>query len=426
VRQESCDGRRPPDSQSRVGRALTDALAAERLRIVATLVRTTGDWDLAEDAVADAVERALQRWPDDGVPENPAAWLTTTARRRAIDLIRRANAERRRLAEMGALEELRGPDRSTEAPSVDDDRLRLVFTCCHPALPMEARVALTLKAVSGLSTAAIARTFLTTEATMSQRLLRAKRKISNAGISFRVPSASMLSERLDGVLAVIYLVFTSGYAGSARELADEAIRLGRLLVELMPDSDEARGLLGLMLLHHARREARTVGDELITLEHQDRSRWDAEAIAEALALAQPPGNTRGPYRVQADLAAVHATANDVTDTNWPAIVGLYDELLRLMPSPIVELNRASAVGMSDGPLAGLAALDAVAKEPKLAGYHLLPAARADLLARAGLRAEAVLSLDEAMALAPTGQETRQIARRRTELIADIEQSDRPD
>jgi len=235
----------------------------------------------------------------------------------------------------------------------------------------------------------------------------------------------MLAERLDGVLAVIYLVFTSGYAGSADELADEAIRLGRLLVELMPESDEARGLLALMLLHHARREARTFGDELVTLEHHDRSRWDTEAIAEALALAQLPGTTRGPYRVQADLAAVHAGASDVTDTDWPAIVGLYDELLRLMPSPIVELSRAIAVGMSDGPLAGLAALDTVADEPKLTGHYLLPAARADLLARAGLWAEAVLTLDEAMALAPTDQETRQIARRRSELIADIEQSDRP-
>jgi RNA polymerase sigma-70 factor (ECF subfamily) len=400
-------------------------VAAERLRIVATLIRTTGDWDLAEDAVADAVERALQRWPYAGVPENPAAWLTTTARRRAIDLIRRATAERRRLAEMSALDELRARDMHTEESSVDDDRLRLVFTCCHPALPMEARVALTLKAVSGLSTAAIARAFLITEATMSQRLLRAKRKISNAGISFRVPSASTLPERLDGVLAVIYLVFTSGYAGSAAELADEAIRLGRLLVELMPDSDEARGLLALMLLHHARREARMVGDELITLEHQDRSRWDADAIAEALSLAQPPGIERGRYRVEADLAAVHAGANDVTGTDWPAIVGLYDELLRLMPSPIVELNRAIAVGMSDGPLAGIAALDAVADEPPLVGYHLLHAARADLLARSGLPAEAVLALDEAMALAPTEQEIRQIDRRRSELIADIERSDQP-
>jgi RNA polymerase sigma-70 factor (ECF subfamily) len=425
VREETSDERRPPDSESWVGRALTDAVAAERLRIVATLIRTTGDWDLAEDAVADAVERALQRWPSDGVPKNPAAWLTTTARRRAIDLIRRATAERGRLAEMSALEELRCPEVHTDESSVDDDRLRLVFTCCHPALPMEARVALTLKAVSGLSTAAIARAFLTTEATMSQRLLRAKRKISNAGISFRVPSASMLAERLDGVLAVIYLVFTSGYAESAAELADEAIRLGRLLVELMPDSDEARGLLALMLLHHARRQARMVGDELITLEHQDRSRWDAEAIAEALSLAQLPGIERGRYRVEADLAAVHAGAGDATGTDWPAIVGLYDELLRLMPSPIVELNRAIAVGMSDGPLAGIAALDAVADEPKLVGYYLLHAARADLLARAGLSAEAVLALDEATAVAPTEQEIRQIDRRRSELIAEIEQSDRP-
>jgi RNA polymerase sigma-70 factor (ECF subfamily) len=309
---------------------------------------------------------------------------------------------------------------------VEDDRLRLVFTCCHPALPMEARVALTLKAVSGLSTAAIARAFLTSEATMSQRLLRAKRKIHHARIALRLPSTSMLPDRLDDVLAVVYLVFTSGYTSSAGELADEAIRLGRLLVELMPESDEARGLLALMLLHRARSQARTVGNELITLEQQDRRRWDANAIAEALGLTQLPGTTRGRYRIQADLAVVHARATDAADTDWAMIVGLYDELLRQLSSPIVELNRAIAIGMSDGPLAGIAALDAIADEPKLAGYHLLHAARADLLARAGLPAEAVLSLNEALALAGSEQEVRQLTRRRSELLAEIESGERPD
>ncbi len=406
-----------------VGRVLAGALATERLRIVATLIRTTGDWDLAEDAVADAVERALHRWPRDGVPVNPAAWLTTTARHRAIDLIRRADIQRSKLAELGALEEVRrGPERSTEMTWLTDDRLRLVFTCCHPALPTEARVALTLKVVSGLSTAAIARAFLTTEATMGQRLLRAKRKILNAGIPYRVPTAPMLPERLDGVLAVIYLVFTEGYAAAAGELADEAIRLGRLLVELMPESDEARGLLALMLLHHARRAARTADGELVGLEDQDRTRWDATAIAEALALAQAPGSPRGSYRIQADLATVHSTARDAADTDWPAIVGLYDELLALVPSPVVALNRAVAVGMSDGPLAGVAALDDLADEPQLAGYHLLPAARGDLLARAGLAAEAIVDLDRAIELAPTEQERRQLTRRRADISVQIEEA----
>ena len=419
-------GHRPPPrhsdaaGQPSVNEVLVDALAGQRLRIVASLIATTGDWDLAEDAVADAAERALRLWPIDGVPDNPAAWLTVTSRRRAIDLIRRADTERTKLTTLGGLQLRGGPDPGTDMTFLADDRLRLVFTCCHPALPMEARVALTLKVVAGLSTAAIAHAFLTTEETMSQRLLRAKRKIANAGIPYRVPTPSMLPERLEGVLAVIYLIFTEGYATNVVDLADEAIRLGRLLVELMPDSDEARGLLALMLLQHARRDARTVDGELVTLEHQDRSRWDADAIAEALELGQLPGSLRGTYRVQADLAARHAVAGDAANTDWPAIVTLYNELLRLAHSPIVALNRAIAVGMSDGPLAGLAALDELAKEPKLTGSHLLPAARADLLARAGLRAEAVSAIDQAIALARTDLERRQLTRRRGELAREIE------
>jgi RNA polymerase sigma-70 factor (ECF subfamily) len=296
---------------------------------------------------------------------------------------------------------------------VDDDRLRLVFTCCHPALSMEARVALTLKVVSNLSTAAIAQVFLTSENTMGQRLLRAKRKIANAAIPYRVPAAQALHERLDGVLAVIYLVFTAGYTTTDDDLATEGIRLGRLLVELMPDSDEARGLLALMLLQHARRDARLVDGELVTLEDQDRSRWDSDLIDEALSLDHRAGNERGPYRIQADLAAVHATAPDAESTDWLRIVALYDELMAIHPSPVVALNRAVAIGMSDGHLAGLRALDTVADQ--LEDFHLVAAARGELLARAGRVAEARQELDRAIELAPSERERRQLARRRDEL-----------
>ncbi|HZA04187.1 MAG TPA: sigma-70 family RNA polymerase sigma factor [Propionibacteriaceae bacterium] len=404
----------PPEP---VARALAEALATERLGIVASLIRTTGDWDLAEDAVADAAERALRRWPIDGVPDNPAAWLTTTARRRAIDLIRRAATERAKLTEIALTDELR--DNSPADANMtfsNDDRLRLIFTCAHPALAMEARVALTLKVVAGLSTEAIASAFLTTEATMGQRLLRAKRKIAHAGIPYQVPPADALPERLDGVLATVYLIFTSGYARSAGDLAEEAIRLGRLLVRLLPYSDESRALLALMLLQHARRDARTVHGELVTLEEQDRSRWDRAMIDEALALLAWSAGNRGPYRLQAELAAVHATAQDAAATDWTRIVRLYEELLELAPSPVVALNRAIAVGMADGPLTGLAALDELGDEPRLAGYHLLPAARADLLARAGQQPDAIRVLEQAIALAPTEPERRQLTRRRDELL----------
>jgi RNA polymerase sigma-70 factor (ECF subfamily) len=410
------DGRAAADE---VRRALADVMTSERLRIVATLIRTARDWDLAEDAVADAAERALQRWQHDGVPANPAAWLTTTARRRAIDLIRRTDIERTKLEEIAARGELAsGRNGSHDASPMADDRLRLIFTCCHPALPMDARVALTLKVVSGLSTGAVARAFLISEATMGQRLLRAKRKIANAGIPYRIPEPDMLPERLDGVLAVIYLVFTEGYAAPVDDaLADEAIRLGRLLVELLPDSDEARGLLALMLLQHARLDARIIDGELVTLEQQDRAKWNFTAIDEALALEPLPRAGRGQYRLQATLAATHAVARDPADTDWVAIVALYDQLLALVPSPVVALNRAIAIGMKDGPQAGLAALDALSEDTRLTDYHLLPAARGDLLARAGRRAEAVAALDHAIALAPTDQERRQLARRRDALKA---------
>jgi RNA polymerase sigma-70 factor (ECF subfamily) len=400
-----------------VVRALAEALAAERLGIVAALIRTTGDWDLAEDAVADAAERALRRWPADGVPDKPAAWLTTTARRRAIDLIRRAATERAKLTEIALTEELRDDSRTDATMTFsNDDRLRLIFTCAHPALAMEARVALTLKVVAGLSTEAVAQAFLTTEATMSQRLLRAKRRIAHAGIPYQVPPADALPDRLDGVLATVYLVFTSGYARFSGDLAEEAIRLGRLLGALMPDSNETQALLALMLLQHARRDARIVDRELVTLEDQDRSRWDRAMIDEALTLITPPVEDRGAYRLQAELAAAHATARDAASTDWTLIVRRYDELLALGWSPVVALNRAIAVGMADGPSAGLAALEELGDDPKLAGYHLLPAARADLLARAGRPADAVGAIDEAIALAPTEPERRQLSRRRNELI----------
>ncbi|MBV9950402.1 MAG: sigma-70 family RNA polymerase sigma factor [Acidimicrobiia bacterium] len=396
-------------------RALADVLADERLKIVASLIRTTGDWDLAEDAVADALERALERWPQDGVPANPAAWLTTTARRRAIDLLRRAGTERRKLEELAALDtEEVAP--MPERTAVADDRLRLVFTCCHPALSMEARVALTLKVVAGMSTPAVARAFLVSEATMGQRLLRAKQRIAHTGIPYRVPAGDDLAERLDGVLAVLYLVFTEGWSARSDDaLAEEAIRLARLLVTLLPDADEARSLLALMELQHARRDARRVDGELVTLEHQDRTRWDRDAIERAFTRLAARAAERGPYRIQAELAAVHARALDATATDWQAIVELYDELLELHPTPVVALNRAIAIGMFHGPRAGLAALDAVAEDPRLDGLHLVAAARADLLQRAGRPAKAVSQLDQAIALAPTDQERRQLAQRRADL-----------
>ena len=397
---------------SDVHRALAEVVAAERLSIVATLIRTTGDWQLAEDAVADATERALQRWLRDGIPARPAAWLTTTARRIAIDVLRRRHTESRKLALLAMSDDPHDDSTGSRHP-VGDDRLRLIFTCCHPALSLEAQVALTLQVVSNLPVADIGRVFLTSENTMGQRVLRAKRKIANAGIPFRVPPADLFPERLDGVLAVIYLVFTVGYTRMDDGLAIEGIRLGRLLRELMPDDDEVRGLLALMLFQHARRGARMVDGELVTLEEQDRARWDTDTINEALSLGPVGNGERGPYRIQAELAEVHATALDAGSTDWLRIVALYDELLAVHPSPVIALNRAVAVGMSDGPLAGLRALDAVAEE--LPELHLVAAARGELLARAGRIAEASSELTRAIDLAPTDAERRQLERRRSEL-----------
>jgi RNA polymerase sigma-70 factor, ECF subfamily len=396
------------------------------------LIRVTGDWSLAEDAAQGAFEKAATRWVADGIPHNPGAWLTTVARNAALDVLRRQANELRKLKEVTVLDERGGasvaPDPADAAAHTwdedADDRLRLIVTCAHPALAMEARVALTLQTVGGLTTREIAAGFLVSEATMAQRLVRAKRRIRTAGIPYRVPTAKELPDRLDGILAVLFVIFSEGYSASSGaggprlDLAAEAIRLARLVVEIVPedDGDETRALLALMLLHHARRDARVddVGD-LVPLEEQDRRTWDAGMLSEAAALLDRPHRVRGGYRVQAELAAGHALAEDVALTDWPHIVELYDELATFGESPVVALNRAIAVGFADGIPAGLAALDRLVAHGALGEYHLLPAARADLLRRAGGHAEAVDAYREALRLAPTEADGRFLRRRLREL-----------
>lgn len=397
---------------------------------MATLIRVTGDWDVAEEAAAAAFERATVTWPRDGVPRNPGAWLTTAARNLALDRLRRRGAEAEKTREWMAMEEFSGradgprdpADVVAEAEPAWDDRLRLVFTCAHPALPMEARVALTLRTVGGLETGEIARAFLVPEATMAQRIVRAKRKIRNAGIPYRVPTADLLPERLDGVLAVLYLIANEGYLASHGEqlqrldLAAEAIRLTRMVVALLPDADEARALLAMLLLQHARSAARVDADgELVLLPEQDRSIWDAAELGEGLALLEPaPGASPGPYRLQAEIQAVHARARTAADTDWPAIVARYDALGAFADSPFVALNRAVAVAMADGPERGLDELALLEASGRLDGYHLLPAAQADLLRRLGRTDAAAARYREAIALAPTAPERRFLARRLAE------------
>jgi RNA polymerase sigma-70 factor (ECF subfamily) len=397
--------------------AVSAAYRDEWSSIVATLIRMTGDWDLAEEAAGAAFEKAVKRWPDEGIPTSPGGWLTTVARNHALDVLRRRTSERSKYREVAIMQQLEGEGSEPDAGLLGiDDRLRLIFTCAHPALPLEARVALTLRTVAGLTTSEIARAFLVPEATMAQRLVRAKGKIRNAGIPYRTPEGDALPARLHGVLAVLYLVYNEGYAPSSGDevvrvdLADEAIRLTRLLVRLMPAEPETRALLALMLLQHARRAARTLDGELVSLEAQDRSRWDAGEIAEGLELLSDPAG-RGPYRIQAELQAVHATAGTADGTDWPRIVTLYDELLRYSDSPFVALNRAIARGFAEGPDVGLAGLDALAATGRLDGYHLLPAAQAEFLALRGDAAAAVARYREAIALAPTGPEQRHLERK---------------
>ncbi len=396
--------------------AATEAFATDWGQVVATLIRVTGDWDLAEDCAADAFAVALERWRRDGIPRSPGAWLTTTARNRAVDLLRREAAGAAKQREAAVL--ARTVDEPEEPDEVPDDRLRLIFTCCHPALPFEARVALTLRTLVGLTTAEIAHAFLVPEPTMYQRLTRAKKKIREAGIPYRVPPAHLLSERLNAVLAVVYLLFNEGYAASAgadlvrQNLSAEAIRLARLLVRLLPEP-EAQSLLALMLLHDARRSTRVdAAGALVTLDQQDRSRWDSAKIAEGLQLL--PG-APGPYQLQAAIAACHATAPSVEATDWPLVVQLYDDLLEIAASPVVRLNRAVAVAMADGPAAGLALVEELSESGELAGYHLLPATRADLLRRQGSYAPAAEAYREALALASTDVERAYLEARLDEI-----------
>ena len=382
-------------------RDMVDAVyRSDSRRVFATLIRLLGDFDLAEEALQDAFTSALEQWPRDGVPANPRAWLVSTGRFKAIDAMRRRARFDASLVELAArLEADAGDVAGWDDEGVEDDRLRLMFTCCHPALPPEARVALTLREVCGLTTGEIARAFLTTPPTVAQRIVRAKTKIRAAHIPYQVPSRVDLPDRLDTVLRVIYLVFTEGYSASAggsltrADLSGEAIRLGRLLLELLPDS-EVMGLLALMLLHESRRAARTSpGGDLVLLDDQDRSLWNRDQIAEGSALVERALSSRrfGPYTLQAAIAAVHAEAPEPAATDWAQIVGLYDVLARADPSPVVELNRAVAVAMRDGPLAGLAFIDAILARGDLADSSLAHAARADLCRRLGRTAQARVS-----------------------------------
>ncbi|MER5875251.1 RNA polymerase sigma factor [Streptomyces sp. NPDC060235] len=383
---------------------------AEYGRAVSVLIRLLGDIDLAEEAVQDAFTTAVAKWPETGTPPSPAGWIITTARNRAVDRLRRESSREARHAEAVRLH---APDEPVEEGPVRDDRLRLIFTCCHPALAPQAQVALTLRLLGGLTTPQIARAFLVPESTMAQRIVRAKAKIRDAGIPYRIPRDADLPDRVDGVLAVVYLVFNEGYGGRA-DLCTEAVRLGRLLVELMPDEPEALGLLALMLLIEARRPARTSGDgDLVLLADQDRSRWDRVLIAEGQDLVRRclRRNRPGPYQLQAAVNAVHSDAPTAAATDWDQIRSLYDQLMALAPSPVVALNRAVAVAETEGPGTALALVE----DLDLPGYPAFHAVRADLLRRLGRTGEAVEAYDTAVALTESAPERAHLERVRAAL-----------
>ena len=401
-------------------RDVVDALyRSESRRVLATLIRLLGDFDLAEEALHDAFSVALERWPRDGVPASPRAWLVSTGRFKAIDTLRKRARFDNTLVALADRIDSEFTDQNAADVSVEDDRLRLIFTCCHPALSPDAQVALTLREVCGLTTEAIAHAFFTRPTTVAQRIVRAKTRIRDAHIPYQVPERAELPARLDIVLHVIYLVFNESYSASSGQvllrpdLAAEAIRLARLVVELLPDP-EAIGLLALLLLHDARRAARTTADgELVLLEDQDRSLWNQQQIAQGTTLVQQALTTRrfGPYTIQAAIAAVHAEAYDARDTDWTQIVGLYDVLLRSDPSPIIELNRAAAIAMRDGPAAGLDLIDAVLARGELTDYHLAHSARADLLRRLGRPADARRAYVRALELVRQEPERRFLQQR---------------
>jgi RNA polymerase sigma-70 factor (ECF subfamily) len=407
-----------------VAQAVTRAHREEWARVVAALTRRFGDLDIAEEAAAEAFATAVERWPADGIPPNPGAWLTTTANRKAIDRIRRENKRDDKQKEARMLYDEDPPE---PVGAIDDERLRLVFTCCHPALAMDTRVALTLRMVGGLTVPEIARAFLVQEATMGQRITRAKAKIKATRIPYRVPSAEDLPARVSGVLAVLFLVFNEGYLATGpdtdpvrHDLTAEAIRLTRMIRVLLPENGEVAGLLALMLLTEARRTARvSASGELVTLDEQDRGAWDAAVVAEGHRLvrerlaASAAGVAPGRYQILAAINAVHTSARDARDTDWSQIVALYDQLVRLDPSPIIALNRAVAVAELDGPDVALAAVDRL--EDSLAGYHAYHATRADLLRRIGCSQQSRVAYDRAIELAGNTAETAYLTRRRDQL-----------
>jgi RNA polymerase sigma-70 factor, ECF subfamily len=394
-------------------------------RILATLIRLLGDFDLAEEMLQEAYAVAIQKWPSEGTPANPRAWLISTARHKAIDRLRRGQRFERKAEEIARTAEVAvHPESNLEEEMLVDDRLRLIFTCCHPSLPIEARVALTLRTVCGITTEEISRAFLIPVATMAQRLVRAKGKIREAGIPYRVPTPEELGDRLDGVLLVVYLIFNEGYLATSgdalirRELCAEAIRLGRVLSSLLPKQPEAQALLGLMLLHDSRRNARVSEEgELILLEEQDRSTWDWDQIGEGTDLTESAlrGGAVGVYALQASIAALHANAKTAKETDWLQIAALYDVLLRTSPSPVIEVNRAVAIAMARSIEEGLALLNEIEKREELQQFHLLPAAQADLLRRLGRKSEAAEAYRRALTLATNDIERRFLMRRLTTL-----------